>query len=430
MKKILAILSGVAMLFASCNNGGGETEQPKPNFPEAQQYAVEAGESYELTFTVDFPCLLQLPAASQQYATLRYGGDTDTQFYIEAGEHTATINIKSGVGSYARDLVFNVELASGKYAEALAVCTLARIPYIINVMGRPNAGFEATSKAQFSAGGHPENGPFNYSANCYTLRHYSKNDATYGDYIVWHDYPREKFNYVVYVKDSKGKFVAVAGSDESKYTEPTWVEFTSFEGTDPDDTAPESEKKVWQKFRMAMNTSSSYARFTRNVGYEAYVNLEDENGDAVVSVYHVFDPNAEVVTVTSFGLAYVDLAAEKGVTLIGSGKKYTLTIPTADILTENVRAAALSITGYTDIYASIAQDQLLEIVHNVDHNILYIALKEGADVNALLRTDTLSISALGDSVDDYEVSVVFEWSTNEEQEDEVIEGETTEPTRR
>ena len=124
------------------------------------------------------------------------------------------------------------------------------------------------------------------------------------------------------------------------------------------------------------------------------------------------------------------MAAEKGVTLIGSGKKYTLTIPTADILTENVRAAALSITGYTDVYASIAQDQLLEIVHDVDHNILYIALKEGADVNALLRTDTLSISALGDSVDDYEVSVVFEWSTNEEQEDEVIEGETTEPTRR
>ena len=99
MNKIIAILCGVAILFVSCNTGGGDNEQPKPNFPTAQEFAVEAGESYELVFTVDFPCLLQLPAASQQYATLRYGGDTDTQFYIEAGEHTATINIKSGVGS-------------------------------------------------------------------------------------------------------------------------------------------------------------------------------------------------------------------------------------------------------------------------------------------------------------------------------------------
>ena len=430
MNKIIAILCGVAILFVSCNTGGGDNEQPKPNFPTAQEFAVEAGESYELVFTVDFPCLLQLPAASQQYATLRYGGDTDTQFYIEAGEHTATINIKSGVGSYARDLVFNVELASGKYTEALAVCTLARIPYIINVSGRPNAGFEESSKARFSAGGHPENGPFVYSANCYTLRHYSKSEATYGDYIVWHDYPREKFNYVVYVKDARGQFVAVAGDDESKYTEPTWVEFTPFEGTDPNETSEEAANKVWQKFRLAMNTSSSYARFTRNVGYEAYVNLEDENGDAVVSVYHVFDPNAEVVTETSFGLANIALATEKCVTLVGNGNNYTLTIPTIDILTENVAAATLSITGYTEIYASIAQDQLLDVIYDKELNTLHIALKEGVDASALLRTDTLTISALGDSVDEYTVSVVFEWSTNEEVEDEVEGEETTEPTRR
>jgi hypothetical protein len=90
--------------------------------------------------------------------------------------------------------------------------------------------------------------------------------------------------------------------------------------------------------------------------------MEDENGDAVVSVYHVFDPAKEVVTETSFGLANPELAAEKGVTLEGEGKYFTLTLPTVDLITENYAAATLKIDGYTEVYPSIAQEKILDVV--------------------------------------------------------------------
>ena len=55
----------------------------------------------------------------------------------------------------------------------------------------------------------------------------------------------------------------------------SWVEFQSFGANN-------------EKFRLYMNYTRGI--LTPEVGYEAYVNLEDENGDALVSVYHIFNP--------------------------------------------------------------------------------------------------------------------------------------------
>ena len=54
MKKIFAIFSVVAMMFASCTlDIGGNTPVPPPTFPELQELTVESGKSYEITFAAE-----------------------------------------------------------------------------------------------------------------------------------------------------------------------------------------------------------------------------------------------------------------------------------------------------------------------------------------------------------------------------------------
>jgi hypothetical protein len=57
-------------------------------------------------------------------------------------------------------------------------------------------------------------------------------------------------------------------------------------------------------------------------------------------------------------------------------------------------------------------------------------LKEGSDVEQLLRNDTLTVSAIGDTAEEYSVAVVFAWSTKEEELDEVPEEEGSTESKR
>ena len=428
MKKILAVLSGAAMLLVSCV-GGEEVETPAPTFPEVSYVAAEIGGSYELTFTASHDFQISLDSESQRYALLNYNDEPGYEFYGKAGEHTYTVTIKSNVvPSYAKDIAVNVNLTMGKKTELLALYTIPRAIYEINLFGRINAGFEDSCKSTCTSEGHPADSPFAYSGNKYTVSHFSTNDAVDGNIIVWHDYPREKFNYVVYVRDESGKFVSLGSADYDSGVR-SWVELVTFSGKDTSDASTDKNKE-WEKFRLYMNVNSKLAYKTEGVGYEAYVNLEDENGDAVVSVYHVFDPDKEVITETFFGLANPDLAASKGVTLAGAGKSFTLTIPTLDLITENVAAATLKISGYYEVYPSIAQEKILDVVYNKEEGTIHIALKEGSDAEQLLRNDTLTISAVGDTAEEYSVAVVFAWSTKEEELDEIPEeGDSTESKR-
>lgn len=428
MKKIVAVLSGVAMLFVSCV--GGENVDTDPAvFPEATSVVAEIGGSYELTFVASHSYQISLDSESQRYAILNYNGEAGYDFYGQAGECTYSVKIKPNLApSYAKDLKVNVNLTMKGQTELLALYTIPRAPYEINLFGRINPGFEESCKSVCEKDGHPENSPFAYCGNKYTVTHYSTNDAIDGNMIIWHDYPRANFNYVIYVKDVSGNFVSV-GNGDSESGVVSWVEMVTFAGVDTSKDATD-KTKIWQKFRLYMDVNSAGAVLTEGVGYEAYVNMEDENGDAVVSVYHVFDPAKEVVTETSFGLANPELAAEKGVTLEGEGKHFTLTLPTVDLITENYAAATLKIDGYTEVYPSIAQEKILDVVYNEADGTIYIALKEGSDVEQLLRNDTLTVSAIGDTAEEYSVAVVFAWSTKEEELDEIPEeGESTESKR-
>ena len=403
MKKIFAVLSVVAMMFAACTPIKGGDEEIKPTFPELQELTVESGKSYDVTFTTDKAWTVSLSAEAAVYATLTYTYEdgytsTDTQFYGEAGEHTITVNVREGIMSYAKDITFNVDMTLGQYTRSIVKLTIPITPYEIDVYGTAPEGFENVL-TRFITGGHPADGPFVNVPNKYSVRYLNASEAQYGDYVVAHDFDK-LYNYVVYAKGADGEFVAVG--EESK-----WLAIRTFKRNITDD---KGNTKSYSMFSLEMNHKSSAAVFTEGVGYEAYVNIEDENGDAIVSVYFLYDPNAEVVVETKVELANEALAAQKGVTFEGSAIAYTLTFPTADILTTNYEAAALKFSGYNEVYGGFGSGtQNLVFEHNEAKDIWYVRLAEGASAAGLMREEVLNISAVGNELHSYTINLVFDW---------------------
>ncbi len=391
MKKIFAVLFSVAaMLFVSCGPILGGDEQLKPNFPEPQSFVAEAGGTYELTFVAEKAWTVSLTAESQSSAFLIYEDFPESSHSGPAGEHTIKVRVRDEVVSYAKDIVLDVQMSMGGYTETIATYTIARTEFPVNVTGMANAGSEDSVKSTFSKGGHPEDGPFASAPHTYTLRHNRGLDAMYAEFYVQHDLDASKYNYAVYVRNSKGEFIAVDLEDAS-----SWVQFVSF-----------GEKG--EKFRLYMNYNK--ARKTKDVGYDAYVNLEDEYGDALVSVYHVYNPDEEIVVETSMKLADATLAAEKGVTMVGGNMNYTLTLPSADILTTDYLAAALKFSGYSEVYGGFGSGtQNLDFEHNAELDVYYVCLAPEASIESLQRTEVLNISAVGDTMHSYTINLVFDW---------------------
>ena len=402
MKKIFAIFSVVATLFASCTPDKGGDNTIAPTFPELQEIVVESGNSYEVTFTTDRAWNVSLSAEAAVYATLTYTYEdgytsTDTQFYGEAGEHTVVVNVREGIVSYAKDITFTLDMTLDSYTQSIAKLIIPITPYEIDVYGSAPEGFE-NILSQFVEGGHPENGPFVNVPNKYTVKYLAASDALYGDYVVAHDFDK-LFNYVVYEKRD-GKFVPT--TDNTK-----WLELRAFTREIADD---KGVKKLYKMFSLGMNYKSSDAVFTEGVGYEAYVNVEDENGDAVVSVYFIYDPNAEIVIETKMELANPELAEQKGIVFDNTGYSCTLTYPTAESLTADYLAGALKFTGYNDIYGGFGSGtQNLVFEHDEVSDTWYVRLAEGASVSSLTRDEVLNISAVGNEMHSYTINLVFDW---------------------
>ena len=402
MKKIFVVLSVVAMMFAACTpDKGGDTEIV-PTFPELQEITVESGKSYDVTFTTDKAWTVSLSAEASVYATLTYNYEdgyvsTDTQFHGEAGEHTITVNVREGIISYAKDISFTVEMTLENHTQSIVKLTIPITPYEIDVYGSAPEGFE-NIVSQFVDGGHPANGPFVNVPNKYTVKYLAASDALYGDYVVAHDFDK-LFNYVVYHKQN-GEFVPITESTK-------WLELRAFTRKVTDDKGVE---KLYKMFSLGMNYKSSDAVFTEGVGYEAYVNVEDENGDAVVSVYFIYDPNAEIIIETKMELANPELAEENGITYEDNGYSCTLTYPTVESLTNGYLGGALKFTGYTEIYGGFGSGtQNLVFEHNEESDIWYVCLEEGASVSSLTREEVLNISAVSGEMHSYTINLVFDW---------------------
>lgn len=387
MKKILAILSSVAMLLSACATS--DNAPKKPEFPEMQSVVAEPGTSYEITFTANEPWSIALTPESQPYATLSYPAQSDRpefQFFGEAGEVTILVNMRDIEPSYARDYVATVEMTIRDYTETVAVYTIPHVPYVINVKGYAPAGMPEV-KSTFEKGGHPENGPFASYVNTYTVRYLNKKDAEYGDFVVEHDLALA-YNYVVYAKNANGEFKPVTEDD-------SWLVLTQF-------------GKSKEKIRLAMKYAQGV--FTENVGYEAYVNLENEYGEALVSVYFLYDPETEIPEAVHVSLAYPSEASAKGVSFEGADGNYTMVIPTADLIGEGNKAAMLKIDekesgGFTADY--------LKLVESETAGIYYIGLADGVTTDDMIYENNLSIVAGGVA---YTINVIFEWAPKVEEE--------------
>lgn len=397
MKKILAILSSVAMLLSACATS--DNAPKKPEFPEMQSVVAEPGTSYEITFTANEPWSIALTPESQPYATLSYPAQSNRpefQFFGEAGEVTILVNMRDIEPSYARDYVATVEMTIRDYTETVAVYTIPHVPYVINVKGSAPEGMPEV-KSTFENGGHPENGPFASAANTYTVRYLNISDAKYGDFVVSHDCGL-LYNYVVYAKSSVGgEFEPVANNSND------WLNL-----------------RTWRNnyyLALEMKVSNEKAVMTEGVGYEAYVNLEDENGDALVSVYFLYDPTAVAPVAPAIELAYPEEASAKGVTFVGEGTAYTLTLPTVDLLGENSKAASLKISGFSGGgYAT----ENLKLSESEVEGVYYTALTEGTTLDALVRTNTLTVAAINaDGAKEYTITVIFEWAPEGEEYPEV-----------
>ena len=411
MKKIFAIFSVVAMMFASCTPDiGGNTPVPPPTFPELQELTVESGKSYEITFAAEQSWSVSLSAEAAVYATITYTFEdgytsTDTQFYGEAGEHTIVVNVLEGIMSYAKDITFNVDMTLGRYTQSIAKLIIPITPYEIDVYGSAPEGFEDIV-TKFITDGHPTDGPFVNVPNKYSVRYLNASEAKYGDYVVAHDFDK-LFNYVVYAKNSEGEFVPTTENTK-------WLELRTFSRTITDD---KGVSKIYKMFSLGMDYVKSDAVFTEGVGYEAYVNIEDEKGDAIISVYFLYDPNAEVVVETKMELANPELAAEKGVVFDNydpSGMAYTMTYKSSNLLTTDYLAGALKFTGYNEIYGGFGSGtQNLVFEHDATNDVWYVryvSLAEGGvSLENLEREEVLNISAVGSELHSYTINLVFDW---------------------
>ena len=345
---------------------------------------------------------VSLSAEAAVYATLTYTYEdgytsTDTQFYGEAGEHTVVVNVREGIVSYAKDITFTLDMTLDSYTQSIAKLIIPITPYEIDVYGSAPEGFENVL-SKFIKGGHPANGPFVNVPNKYSVLYLNSSDAIYGDYVVAHDFDK-LFNYVVYHKQN-GEFVPITESTK-------WLELRAFTREIADD---KGVKKLYKMFSLGMDDKKSDAVFTEGVGYEAYVNIEDENGDPVVSVYFIYDPNAEVVIETKMELANPELAEAKGIVYEDNGYSCTLTYPTIESLTSDYLAAAFKFTGYTEVYGGFGSGtQNLVFEHNEASDVWYVRLAEGASASNLTRDEVLNISAVSYDMHSYTINLVFDW---------------------
>jgi hypothetical protein len=242
----------------------------------------------------------------------------------------------------------------------------------------------------------------------------SASEAMYGDYVVAHDFDK-LYNYVVYAKNSEGVFAPITENTK-------WLELRAFTRTITDD---KGVSKLYKMFSLSMDYKKSDAVFTEGVGYEAYVNMVNEDGVTMISVYYLYDPTRVVEVKPTIALANPELAKEKGVTFVGEGTSYTMTFASPNLLVEECAAATLKLEGFSDFYGGIQSGTSeLKFEKDIATGLCYLTLSEGANAETLRRQDVLTISGTvegGGGLREYTINLVFEWAVAVPDEDTPVE---------
>lgn len=259
MKKILAILCGVTMMFAACTPGGGE-EPATPNFPEETTAEVLAGDHYDLKFAANMAWTVSLE--NDYYATLRYNYENGTEFSGEAAEEVKMeVVIKSDIKNYDEDIVIPVSLTMDNQTNTLVTLTIKKIerpaPIVMN---------EEFDTITFEENGHPGwGGEFSNAVKKYHLNYSSPYDL---EGVSMSCNLEEEYSIKVYAYNQSQSI-----AETSYITEP-WVEVVSGLGTSGNG------------FKVVMDLSKESAQWSWfETQYESYVNFEDAEGNILISIF-------------------------------------------------------------------------------------------------------------------------------------------------
>ena len=124
----------VAMLFASCENSstddngggnGGEIEEVTPQWPEAIEADVLAGETYTLTIEPNVDWVLSIPESMAAYFQIQDGENQVYTLRGKKGEHKVTINI-SNTEDFDLDRTCEVSLTMKGETRIIATLTKSK----------------------------------------------------------------------------------------------------------------------------------------------------------------------------------------------------------------------------------------------------------------------------------------------------------------
>ncbi len=129
MKKILAILCGVTMMFAACTpneDGAGVV----PTFPEEQNYEILSGKAQKLVFSAEYDWTLSV---DYDFAYLKDSeGNNVDSCSGAAGENIEVfVAVESAIENYDNDIVFHVNMEMEGHTSVLATLTIKKLEYAV-----------------------------------------------------------------------------------------------------------------------------------------------------------------------------------------------------------------------------------------------------------------------------------------------------------
>ena len=131
MKKIFAILSIVAMMFAACtpnqNLGTGSVGHiPNAEIPETVYANVAAGDVYELSFHATHSWKLSMSQEAMAYFYFLESEDSTSATYSlrgEAGEHVVKVKV-ADIQEYDQERVCEITMEMGVKKGVVCIFTL------------------------------------------------------------------------------------------------------------------------------------------------------------------------------------------------------------------------------------------------------------------------------------------------------------------
>ncbi len=287
-----------------------------------QEYDIVSGNLRLLKFRATQPWTVTLSEGAKDYAYLKMGDEENDELSGTADGKEVTIRVMTyeDIKNYDADIVFSVYRKMGNAeAQEWAKFTIKKIEKPASIVAEESIA-STISFEKYTGWSEYQN-----SANeVYRVVYTNEWDPKDGAVLINNVEGCEKIT--VYAYNANGTLTnftsqAVPTFDsegEEIEREPFWLNLWT--------TVYDKVKK----FNLYMDLSHESAEWSWNPNeniYKAYVNFEDANGNVLTSVYYncTYKPGQAVGGASKMAFINPNMAAQAGMTLTGSGNRYTLT---------------------------------------------------------------------------------------------------------